>query len=400
MSIQKNLSELWAQKPSLWREDETKIREELGDEIDVFALKNLQNHVLLYNPAILSTIYNSTWDVISEASGEWTEDIGLSSFFREEFTSLGEEKKNKIMKSLVEEHVNAIIKKLGLGHLSLQKVDFEEQRIKVIVNECVEAHEASTIGHSICFNMAAILGGEIGSKFSDWKCFEKECKANGFKNCKFVIAPQERINEELREFLDLPAKISFTLKGKITSMISEFRRKIDYTLILEESTNRVSYILPNMESKERPKLGNEMHVRGFQQYYLSFLNENLEKGSETLYEAGFLSGERFSRILSAMGMRNRDKLNLLPRLFDRLGIGLMEIKKEQNRFNVKIKECAYSYSLNTEEKICYFNSGFLSGLISSIEGEKFRGQETKCSGVSGEFCVHSIESINHQEDSE
>lgn len=400
LSIDENISKIWEQKPSLWEEKKLQIRSELGDEIDVFALKNFQNHILLYNPAILSKIYDSTHTIIHKEVEKWSNKTGLSSFFKEEFSSLEEKRKHKILKSLIEEHINTITKKFGLGVLSLSSVNFEENKIEVKVDECAEAHETSTIGHPICFNMASILAGEIGGKFNNWHCYEKECKASGSNTCKFIIAPQEQINEELREFLDLPSRISFTLQGKITSMISEFKRDIDYTRILEESTNRLSYILPNMDGRDRKKLGSDIHLKGFQQFYLSFLNDDFEERGKTLYEVGFESGKRFSKIISVMGMRSQDKLNVLPRLFDRLGMGLLELEKESNGYKVRVKECGYSYGLHLEENICFYNSGFFSGIISSIENQKFEGKETKCSGNSSEYCVHSIQPSEKEEKSE
>lgn len=394
MSINSSLSSLWKQEPSLWEEKGIEIRDELGDELDVFALKNLQNNILLYNPSILSTVYNSIYNIIKEEVNHWTESTGLSSFFKEDFSDLSVERRTKILKSLVNEHVNSITKKLGLGVVLLSEVDFDDNKIVVIVDECAEAHEASVIGHSICFNMAAILAGEIGANFSNWCCYEKKCKAKGSNYCEFVIAPQEKINEKFRNFLNLPSRISFTLRGKFTSMISELKEDIDYTPILEESVNRLSYILPNMEGRKRSKLGNVIHIRAFQQYYLSFLTEDFEQGSETLYEAGFNSGKRFSKTLSVIGMRNEDKLKILPRLFDRLGIGLLELNETENGFQAIIDECAFSYGLDLEKKVCYFNSGFFSGIISKIKKEKYGGKETKCSGEGGEYCVHSIEPLN------
>ncbi len=389
LNIEENLSSLWEQQPQLWKKEEIIYREELGDTLDIFVLKNLQNHILLYDPSLLPTVYRCLFGIIKKKVKKWKKNLGLTDYFSD-FNNLEDEEKKEVIETYFEEHINTILKKFGLGILDITKLDFKEKCIQIHVSECAEAHEATTIGHPICFNVAAILGGAIGGVFEGWQCYEKECKSTGANFCNFILAPQENINEEIREFLDLPSRVSFTLRGKITSMISKFERRIDYTPIIEETTNRLSQLLPDMKSKNRSHLGHEINFIGFQQYYLSFLIKDFEYGSKVLYKAGEKSGKRFSKILSAMGMRSKDKVNVLPRFFDRLGIGILKFRKINEGFEAKIGECGFSYNLDVDEEICFFNSGFLAGFFTQIKNTNFVGEEKKCSGESGDLCVHKI----------
>lgn len=391
MGINDCLEDLLKQEPSIWDDSkEIQYRNELGNTLDLFVLQNLKNHILLYDPAMLSEVYKSLFPKVKKEVNKWIDNLGLDQFFSSKFSSLDNKEKREIINSLFEEHLNKITSKLGLGIIKVSEINFEENYVLIEVDESAEGYNASMIGHPICFYMAAFLGGEIGGIFSGWQCYESKCISTGADSCKFVLAPQEQINEEIREFLDLPSRISFTLGGKISSMISEFETEIDYTPILEESVNRISKLFPDMKSEERGDLGHEISLKGFQQYYLSFLGNDFEYGSNILYRAGETSGVRFSRILSALGMRKQDKINFLPRFFDRLGIGLLNSRKNDSSYTIRVKECGYSFNLDVDKKICFFNSGFFAGFLSRTTGLDFKGKEKKCSAESGDYCSHEI----------
>lgn len=391
LNIDNCLSSLDKQETNTWSDKEKiQYRDELGDTVDLFVLKNIQNNILLYDPSMVSRIYESLFPKIQKEVSKWVSDIGLSSFFNKEFSKLEEPEKEEIITSLFNEHFNKITTNLGLGIIEVSEIDFDKNRIFIEVSESAEAHEATKIGHPICFNFAALLSGFIGGVFPNWQAYESSCKTTGSNKCKFILAPQEKINKEIREFLDLPSRISFTLGGKISSMISEFETEIDYTPILEESTNRLTQLFPDMKSKSRNNLGHEVSLKGLQQFYLSFLSDDFEYGSRILYKSGETGGKRFSKILSALGMRQEDKLDVLPRFFDRLGIGLLNHRKREDVYEIRVKECCYSYGLNLDENICFFSSGFFAGFYSQTLGEEFIGKERKCSGGSGKYCVHEI----------
>ncbi|OKY79034.1 MAG: putative transcriptional regulator containing HTH and 4VR domain [Candidatus Methanohalarchaeum thermophilum] len=397
MEIKKVLEKLWEHEPKLWNGSEEVSRKELGDNVDYFSLRQIQSSILLFDPSFLPKNYSIIKSIVGDSSKKWISKRGLSNFYEEEFKELEKYEKEDLIKSIFEEHQNEIFKRFGLGSIDITEI--QENQIKIRVDECVEAYKSSNIGHPICYNVTGILAGEINARFDGWDCFEKSCLANGDSYCEFILAPQEHIIRQIRSFLDLPTRGSLTLRGEITNMLSESARKKDYSPILEEMANYVLYLMKDLKSYTRPQLGTKINIKTLQQFYLAFFIEDFERGSEILYGAGFEQGKRLGKMLSGIGFEEEMSLrNILEKLYERLGLGLLRFRETETGYRAEVKECALCSGLDLDKKICFFNSGFFAGIVSTMENEKYHGSEEMCLGVpSNDLCIHKITPVSKKQ---
>lgn|GEM_PF-6326280 len=392
MNPSEAISSIWKHDPELWGEEdwEENIRRELGDYVDIFSIQSIQSSLLLYDPSSISKIYTAIRDIVEDQTATWVENKGLDDFYIKKFKNLKDKTaKNKYFSSILEEHQDRIFRNLGLGTLNL--VEVGEDRVVLEVKESVEGYKAPKIGYPICFNVAGILAGEMLGRFGDWTCYEESCISTGGKSCKFVIAPQEVIIEEVRKFLDLPSTTSFSFKGRLISLVTESTSLVDYTPVKENIINKLLKVLRDMKSQPRPELGYEIKIRALQQYYLSFFVDDFDKGTKLLYNSGYKWGINFFRVVSSIGREDEKSIkNILTRTFSRLGIGILSFSKEVNSYRICVEECAYSSGLDLDSVICCFNSGFFSGVLTALNEKEYSGKEIRCSAASGDKCIHEI----------
>ncbi|RZN60641.1 MAG: hypothetical protein EF811_06360 [Methanonatronarchaeia archaeon] len=393
MNVEEALQSLYSHNPSLWGNKEITDREELGDKVDLYAFKQLQSSIFLYDPTLLVDTYRQTRQALHSEVTHWSEKTGLSEFYKQDFKELTPEKKESHLKVLVEEHVNQIIKKMGLGVAKLNRYDDETEQIKIEVRESVEAFNSSNIKRPYCFMMSGILAGLVGSRFGEWISYEEECIATGNQECIFTIGPEKETIEHMRSYTDLSPRFSFGFKGRLSKMMADSGEREDYSPILEEITNKTLTVVGrDLKSTPRPELGSEITFRTLQRYYLSFLASDPKTNRKKLYDAGFQQGYRLSRILSAIGIDNVYQLErVLPEMWRKLGIGLLNIYREgYTTFRIEVEECVYSHELNLEEEICDYDSGMFAGIFSYARSGDYKAEEIKCSAKSGEECIHQV----------
>ncbi|WGI16821.1 V4R domain-containing protein [Methanonatronarchaeum sp. AMET-Sl] len=393
MNVEQALQNLHRHEPKIWSDNEVKIRDELGDQIDIYTFKQLQSSIFLFNPTMLTETYSQTRNLLKQEVNDWCEKTGLNDFYQNDFQQLSEEQKTNHIKSIVNEHVNKILKKMGYGVTKLKNIDIENNEIRIEVKESLESFNSSNIRRPYCFMLSGLLSGLIGSRFGNWLAYEDKCTATGHNSCEFIVGPEEQTIEKMRKYLDLSPRFSFGFKGRLSSMMADSGKKEDYSPLLEEITNKTLNIVGrDLKSKPRPELGSEITVRALQKYYLTFYIQDFKSGSQKLYDAGYQQGYRLARILTAIGINNVYQLErVLPEMWRKLGIGLLNIYREgYNTFRIEIEECAYSTELDLDNEICHYNSGMFAGIFSHARSGDFKSKEIACNAESGEKCIHIV----------
>ncbi|OUJ19440.1 putative transcriptional regulator containing HTH and 4VR domain [Methanonatronarchaeum thermophilum] len=394
MTIEEALHNLHKHKPSAWTENEVQTREELGETVDIYTFKQLQSSIFLFDPTLLTNTYTHTKNILNKEVNDWCEKTGLNDFYQKDFQKLTNEKKEKHIQSIVNEHVNKILKKMGYGVVNLKKTNLEENQIHIEVKESIESFNSSNIKRPYCFMLSGLLSGLIGSRFGNWIAYETKCNATGHNSCEIILGPEEKTIENMRKYLDLSPRFSFGFKNRLSSMMADSRKKEDYSPLLEEITNKTLNIVGrDLKSKPRPELGSDITIKALQKYYLTFYVKDYNTGSQNLYDAGYQQGYRLARILSAIGINNIYQIErVLPEMWKKLGLGILKTTREgYNTFKIEIEECAYTSDLNLDNEICHYNSGIFAGIFSHTQNKDYKTKEINCNAKSTENCTHIIQ---------
>jgi len=122
-----------------------------------------------------------------------------------------------------------------------------------------------------------------------------------------------------------------------------------------------------------------------------------KKTDEIFYEAGKLAGTEFyKKYLSAVTDFNEFIKNLQSQLRE-MGIGILRVEKadiEKGSLILTVSEdldCSGLPELDYE--VCVFDEGFISGILESFTGKRFRVKEVDCWCTGDRTCRFSAEVV-------
>jgi predicted hydrocarbon binding protein len=137
----------------------------------------------------------------------------------------------------------------------------------------------------------------------------------------------------------------------------------------------------------RPNLGNTMDVSVYRLMQFTLRDVlikkfNAESADKIFYEAGKHAGKQFCKEL----ITERDDFNKfvveLQKLFKKLKMNILRIEKadlEKMAFTLTLAEDLDCSGLPaSDETICTYDEGFLSGLLSEYTGKNFSAKEVDC----------------------
>ena len=137
----------------------------------------------------------------------------------------------------------------------------------------------------------------------------------------------------------------------------------------------------------RPNLGTKTDVSVYRlmQFTLRDVLEDKigsEKTDEIFYEAGYLAGcEYYSNYIKSSA-DIQDFIQKLQKSLLELGIGILRVEKidmELGELVLTVSEDLDCSGLpEASEEICTYDEGFLSGLLESFTGKKFKVKEIDC----------------------
>ena len=152
----------------------------------------------------------------------------------------------------------------------------------------------------------------------------------------------------------------------------------------------------------RPNLGNSTNVAVYRlmQYTLrSVLNQQLggELASKYFFDAGKLAGQEFCKNLLDCSLPFNLFVSQLQKLLIDLKIGTLRVEKtdiENLEFTFVISEDLDCSGLPiTEETVCDYDEGFLSGLLKVYTGVEFQVHEVDCWSKGDRVCRFSIKKL-------
>ncbi|MGD9058535.1 MAG: 4-vinyl reductase [Desulfobacterales bacterium] len=137
----------------------------------------------------------------------------------------------------------------------------------------------------------------------------------------------------------------------------------------------------------RPNLGTTMNVNVYRlmQFTLRdvLIKEfDVETADRIFYEAGRHAGKEFCKELITQRNDFNEFVVELQELLKKLKIGILRIEKsefEKMNFTLTIAEDLDCSGLPvSDETICKYDEGFISGLFSEYTGKKFKAAEVDC----------------------
>lgn len=155
-------------------------------------------------------------------------------------------------------------------------------------------------------------------------------------------------------------------------------------------------MLEKIAKVNRPLLGEEVPLlvfRAFRHYSANYSKDLLgEKGSHIIFQnAGRDLGKEVSKLIYNQDIKKYVE-NVQQFVKDnKIGL-LIPIELSEKRIVVSLDECITCAGMpNIGERICYFEVGFVQGLVESYLSKKVIAYESKCGANGEKICEVTLE---------
>ncbi|WP_457619808.1 V4R domain-containing protein [Methanopyrus sp.] len=135
----------------------------------------------------------------------------------------------------------------------------------------------------------------------------------------------------------------------------------------------------------RPELGDEVSLSTLR-YILASMVVTLGRGiGPTFYRAGYDIGVYKAESHNLRGAEGA--IEYVKRAFEKTRIGIIERwEVEEDRIEITMRESATAAGYNVGRKLCYYQAGFIAGVLHGATGERWEVHETKCVAEGHDHC--------------
>jgi len=136
----------------------------------------------------------------------------------------------------------------------------------------------------------------------------------------------------------------------------------------------------------RPTLGDELKISAFR-HMMASLVLTLGRGvGSTFYRAGFDIGVYKAE---KHGLKGVDEaLDYAVEVFEKTKLGLLNVEEvSEEEVVLTMKESVTADGYDVGEKLCYFQAGFIAGLLQGATGQRWQVKERACVAEGNEECV-------------
>jgi predicted hydrocarbon binding protein/KaiC/GvpD/RAD55 family RecA-like ATPase len=253
----------------------------------------------------------------------------------------------------------------------LDKVSSPDEHI-FRIHECSDCWGFDSIGTSLASHlppaMAGMLSGfeRIGK---DWNAMETKCIGLGDPYCEVKIA-----RGDLDDFKEAFEKDSDTVE-RIHNHLMD---RLMGFLLREEP------LLP-----DRPNLGNEVHMHvAF--HAMGFPHLGGDRYRMAIRMGGAKSGREVGNRLMEAGIQGDEAIQHVLKFMNHCKVGKVSFDPKGNRLSIRenVESIRTHLFMAYDEPSCDFTTGFLSGVFSSLKGQ--RVQEIKCVAAGDSLCQWEI----------
>ncbi|MFH0960544.1 MAG: 4-vinyl reductase [Pseudomonadota bacterium] len=152
----------------------------------------------------------------------------------------------------------------------------------------------------------------------------------------------------------------------------------------------------------RPNLGLNVPVLAYRllQYTLRdvLITElGVDKANDIFIKAGWLAGTQFVKNLLNLEMSFNEFIEQLQRVLREQAIGILRIEKadmENMRFTLTVAEDLDCSGLPlTDEVVCQYDEGFISGIFEAYTGKPFHAKEIDCWASGDRVCRFDVQEV-------
>ncbi|WP_457614819.1 V4R domain-containing protein [Methanopyrus sp.] len=137
--------------------------------------------------------------------------------------------------------------------------------------------------------------------------------------------------------------------------------------------------------KVRPELGDDVSLSALR-YIIASMVVTLGRGiGPTFYRAGYDIGIYKAESHDLRGIEGA--IEYVKKTFEETRIGIIERwEMEKDRIKITMRESATAAGYSVRRKLCYYQAGFIAGVLYGATGDRWEVQETKCMAEGYDHC--------------
>jgi predicted hydrocarbon binding protein len=328
-------------------------RQEIGDQIDLSVPQSRLLSLAESDPAMPRRIYSSAYVSAQRNATLIVSKLGMPADYFWKFEYWPKARAFSTLEKIVSRVFASIMAQAKEGNLKITELDIDPLKIEITFGECAECAGISGFGTGICYYHAGTLSGILSGLINrELAGFETGCHACGDDSCRFSIGDREEGE----------------LSGKHEVYLSPPAVSPDLVSRMEQS----------LKSLPVRTLGNMVDVSYFQLAVANSLLADPERLSSDSYNIGRQLGQKLAPVLT--GFYGDGKLQNMGEYYLQLGEFGVEIKENDNKLELVIKECAESSGSIKSLEMTSFLTGELGGLTSELTGNKMVLEESRFEG--------------------
>ncbi len=136
----------------------------------------------------------------------------------------------------------------------------------------------------------------------------------------------------------------------------------------------------------RSELGDNVSLSTLR-YILASMVITLGRGvGSTFYRAGYDIGVYKAKSHDLKGIE--EAFEYVEKAFERTGTGIIERweMEEDGKIEITMRESATAAGYDIGKKLCYYQAGFIAGILHGATGERWEVHETKCMAEGHDHC--------------
>lgn len=148
------------------------------------------------------------------------------------------------------------------------------------------------------------------------------------------------------------------------------------------------------ERPTRPELGDEISIHLSKVVFTSLFDLGTA-GEGFLYHAGRHLGEALVEMGEVGGADIEEVLEALIRVLTKLRLGKFTLLKVENdAATLQVDECYFCSGLPVvQRRVCFYDVGMLSGVLTTALEAEFEVKETKCNCMGDKVCEYEVRRI-------
>jgi predicted hydrocarbon binding protein/KaiC/GvpD/RAD55 family RecA-like ATPase len=340
------------------------LRTEVGDFVNMFWMNLALWGGMLWDPKRVPTMayeFQKELHVRSRemlAQAPWRIRLMMKLFIPKSFSEV------KDMKKFVSYLVKSA-EGMGMGIWEYLEQASRKDEHSFRVYESSSCWKLENVGARLGFHGVGALAGMLkasGKKERDWNIVETKCVGMGALYCEFKAVAGE--TAELKDFLE-------SIDNSVVEKVHD--------RLMDQLTG---FVVQGEPLPERPRLGSRV---AFNQMFLVTSLPSLvsERYRMAVRMGGARAGKEVGERLMKAGVRQDEVIRRVVDFMEYCKVGKVHLGE-----TVRISENCESFGLETGELTCFFTTGFLNGLFSSVKNKHVR--EIRCIAAEDPYCEWEI----------